>query len=443
MKGYKAILPVALVAAMGLSCGSVITNAVSAKQEYNDYIAQARSYAEKKISVDVDEAYKNAIGINNNLEAYLEWGNYYVEQQNYDTAVSLGEIMVEEFPQESEAFIFLLQNYAQVNDYEAFFEEYNRAKTLGAVNNKLEKLYNQYRYVYKLGYGNYDFAGSFSNGLAVISTETESGTRYGYVSEDGSNATGSVYLKAGYFNSSDEAVAPVVDEKKECCFITTDGERKYVLNPKGITPVEYGMYSSERIVVFDGTNYYLCDINSNIIAGPYNYISTVNSGICVASKGDKWIIINADGEQIGKQEFDGFVLDEKNIAFRTALFANIDGKYYLINEDGKKISNEGYDDAKLFIDGLAAVKQNGKWGFINESGKMVIKSQYDGARSFSNGFAAVCIDDKWGFISISDDGKTVVDAIECQFEDATDFSRTSHNVIVKYGGKWKILSLYN
>ena len=53
-----------------------------------------------------------------------------------------------------------------------------------------------------------------------------------------------------------------------------------------------------------------------------------------------------------------------------------------------------YEDAKLFSDGLAAVKKNGKWGYINEKNEVVIDFAYDHAYAFSEGYAVVGKDDK-------------------------------------------------
>ena len=48
-----------------------------------------------------------------------------------------------------------------------------------------------------------------------------------------------------------------------------------------------------------------------------------------------------------------------------------------------------YEDAKLFNDGLAPVKQDGKWGYINLEGEVVIGFKYDVANIFSEGLAVV------------------------------------------------------
>jgi len=48
-----------------------------------------------------------------------------------------------------------------------------------------------------------------------------------------------------------------------------------------------------------------------------------------------------------------------------------------------------YEDAKMFSDGLAPVKQDGKWGYINLEGEVVIDFAYDVANVFSEGLAVV------------------------------------------------------
>ena len=48
-----------------------------------------------------------------------------------------------------------------------------------------------------------------------------------------------------------------------------------------------------------------------------------------------------------------------------------------------------YEDAKIFADGMAAVKQNGKWGYADTDGNLVIQPQFDLALDFSEGVAVV------------------------------------------------------
>lgn len=69
------------------------------------------------------------------------------------------------------------------------------------------------------------------------------------------------------------------------------------------------------------------------------------------------------------------------------------------NSKGKMITSYYYDDAKMFQEGLAAVKKNGKWGFIDMRGNEIITLKYRDVHSFSEGLAGVQPDNYWGFIN--------------------------------------------
>ena len=144
------------------------------------------------------------------------------------------------------------------------------------------------------------------------------------------------------------------------------------------------------------------------------------------------------GKRLTKDDYDGFILDEKGIAYRNdRAFARKGDLIVMINSSGEEIGNQSYDDADLFFqaNSYAAVKSGGKWGFIDADGKTMIEPQYEEARSFSNGYAAVKSDGKWGFIDTN--GQLVID---CQFDGAKDFN--SHGcVFVNTNGKWQMLAL--
>ena len=73
-----------------------------------------------------------------------------------------------------------------------------------------------------------------------------------------------------------------------------------------------------------------------------------------------------------------------------------------IDKTGKVILSN-YEDAKSFVDGIAAVKSKGKWGFIDKKGKQLIPFKYDDIDNsfggpFKEGLALVKLNDKWGYI---------------------------------------------
>jgi len=62
------------------------------------------------------------------------------------------------------------------------------------------------------------------------------------------------------------------------------------------------------------------------------------------------------------------------------------------------IPNDGWDGASPFYEGLAAVRKDGKWGYINTSGEYVIEPKYNVARPFSCGVAIVSTEEEWFII---------------------------------------------
>lgn len=447
MKNIRVLLPIALVALMAFSCYSLVSQSITQNNEYKSYCAAAEKAEKDKITVDVEENYSKALEMKNTLNLYLKWGQYYVENELFESAVDLGKLMVDEYPNEEKAHEFLLENYLKVNDYENFFEEYKSTTSRGVKSKEINELYNRSKYLYSIDYNSYVDATGFSSKYArvlVDNFDSDVVNTYGFAKESGDLAIKDDYISCGYFNNDDISVAPVVDLKNEAYYIDNNGNRKYVISPEKISVVSLGMYSSGVLSVYDGKNYFLCDINSNIIGGPYLYLSTINSNVGVIEDNDGWKIINQKGEIISKSTFDGFVLDEKEIAFRQGcLIAKTGSSYVLVDEKGEQIGNSKFEDAKMFIDSYAAVKTNGKWGYIDNKGQFIIESQYVDAKSFSNGLAAVYDGYLWGYIFYDEESKKENIAITYSFKDVQNFSQTSNCAFVKIDDTWRLIKLYS
>jgi hypothetical protein len=74
------------------------------------------------------------------------------------------------------------------------------------------------------------------------------------------------------------------------------------------------------------------------------------------------------------------------------------GWHLYIDQTGAVVIAGGFQFARLFAEGLAAVSRNNKWGFIAPSGETAIAMEFDFADSFSEGLARVKKDYKFGFI---------------------------------------------
>ena len=108
--------------------------------------------------------------------------------------------------------------------------------------------------------------------------------------------------------------------------------------------------------------------------------------ICYENENTK--VLNEKGEEIYTQYQDIQPLRFKNILSdlmyeKTTLKYSKDGKYGIIDIDGKKITNAIYDEIETlqFKEGELLVKKDGKYGVINIKGTTLVKTEYDGIES--------------------------------------------------------------
>lgn len=68
-----------------------------------------------------------------------------------------------------------------------------------------------------------------------------------------------------------------------------------------------------------------------------------------------------------------------------------DNGYYFLNVAENSIfpDGKGYEKARGFSDGLAAVKENGLWGYVDKTGQYILPPRYLETFGFSNGYAYV------------------------------------------------------
>ena len=134
-------------------------------------------------------------------------------------------------------------------------------------------------------------------------------------------------------------------------------------------------------------------INTNgekIIETKYDDIKIPNpeKSVFICYENENTKILNEKGEEIYTQYQNIEPLRLKNILSdlmyeKTTLKYSKDGKYGIIDIDGKKITNAIYDDIETlqFKEGELLVKKDGKYGVINIKGTTLVKTQYDGIES--------------------------------------------------------------
>ena len=140
-------------------------------------------------------------------------------------------------------------------------------------------------------------------------------------------------------------------------------------------------------VLKQNDKYGIIDTKGNILINPeYEEVKLPNpeKAIFVCYQGEKTRVFNEKVEEILTQYENVEPIQLKNIASnliyeKSVLKYEQNGKYGLINFEGKKLVDAVYDeiDSLPYKEGELIVKQNEKCGLININGKKIIKTEYD------------------------------------------------------------------
>ncbi|MCB0191184.1 MAG: WG repeat-containing protein [Anaerolineae bacterium] len=246
----------------------------------------------------------------------------------------------------------------------------------------------------------FDFAGEFVEGLAVI----EQDGQYGYIDPSGDVVVEPQYDFAFDFS---EGLAPVA----------VDGEAGYI-DQTGAMVIEPQFddarpFTAEGLaVVRMGQNYGYIDQEGQFVIDPqFESAFSFSDGLAAVAVDGEYGYIDESGTVVIQPQFDFAAGFSEGLA---AVLIN--GQMGFINEEGELVIEPIYNFAQDFSEGLAAVSVDGQVGFIDETGAMVIEPQFNYAENFSEGLAAVRVDDLIGFID-----ETGAMVIEPQFDDARAF----------------------
>ncbi|MEO1435746.1 MAG: WG repeat-containing protein [Bacteroidota bacterium] len=198
----------------------------------------------------------------------------------------------------------------------------------------------------------YERARDFSNGLAAV----RKNGLWGFIDPLGSSIIEPTYVSVGQFS---EGYCSVVNEAGQVGYIDQLGN--WVLPPVYLEALEFH-----------------------------------NGRACVLGKAsdqsEAWGVINTDGEPI--VGFGGIANDRIDLPmYAEGLLAAIDptsGKFGYLDTNGEWAIEPGFDEAKPFSEGLAAVFASNRWTYIDEKGKPRIEGlQILEGGAFKNGLAPV------------------------------------------------------
>lgn len=418
---------VAVVVAGILVLILTISKDSAVEKDYNTNLAYARASAEKLIPYNAYRYYQAALEIRCDDEAVYQ---EFLEQAkalgtNYYNAAVQDYVL--KFPMSSVAYELLCKTYYESGNYSTLLDMALEAREKGAATEQVRNWYNECAYMLRQVKVGVEDPQPFLGGYALVKVN---GT-YGFLKENGDFLLAPVYIGASAMMGTNAAV--------------NDGEEWHMINSAGFKvartskPVDYmGVMIGGKIpIAINGKYAYVTSalvVPDNL---PYDYASNFKNGVAAVKKGNTWALINVNEEQLTDFIFEDVVLDEYDTCCNEGvIFVKKDGKYYMVNTQGRKISDQGFDDAKSFAgSGPAAVCISGKWGFVDATGNVVIDPQYEAANSFNIGLGGVCVDGSWGYINTNGTIR-----IECQFEDCQSFAANGI-AAVKENGTWKYVRL--
>lgn len=164
------------------------------------------------------------------------------------------------------------------------------------------------------------------------------------------------------------------------CFYRNGENKKKQYEVEEVSSFQYyALYEEGKMGIIDA--------KGNLLIKPkYDNVRIPNpeKTVFFCQEGDKLIVLNDRNETLFSDFEEVTPIDLKgtatNIPYeKRVLRYKEDGKYGLIDYDGKKITKPIYEE----IEGLEnkeselRIKQNGKYGVINQKGATLIKAEYD------------------------------------------------------------------
>lgn len=432
MKQSKLIIILLIVLIIGGWGTALLATDIGETKEYNGHIEMAEEYMGRGLYQKAIEEYDAALDIKSTeavwtakLGAYQK--RYEESTKIYDDYLSAAQSAVSYYSKNADYLITLANLYMVRDEYTSAYKALNNAVESGLKNEKVDALLLDVKYAFEIKWKAYTGCSACSNGYYAVS---ETGV-WTYIEQDGSDTDYEQLLFAGPVGASgirvvqDEARAYLIDEKE-----VVQGILKFA-------PTAAGVFSENLIAIKDDKSYSYYNSLGDKQFGEYDAAGAFVNGVAAVQKDGKWFLIDNKGKEVSSEKYEDIILQANGTHLKDGvMIAKKDGTYK-IYRDGKASGN--YSDADIITDdNMIAVCKDGKWGFVDLEGKEILAPKYKDAKSFSNGLAAVSNGEKWGFIDTA--GNLVIDYL---FYGGDYFNAEGCCMVeTGQGTTWQLISLY-
>ncbi len=432
MKNYRKLVPLALIVFMALSIYSMISSAVKSVNELNSLVKKAETYKAQKLYEQAVSTYYEVINVDDDIKYYLNVIDMYFDAGFEDECIAWCEKTVNNFPKNAAGYERSLKSYIKYESYTDAFELLDAFDGRKLKSDKVEKYRKEIEYAFFDKITSYKELKQASSGAIPVKGKNN----WGMISTKNKKIASQEYDFIGYLANGFFAAS----KKDEWYLLDSTGLPTYNVSEqiKGkITDI--GLYNNDLLPICVDGKYAYYNISFKKIFGKYDFAGAFNNGVAAVKEGESWFLINTEGKKISNKMYDNIIVDDRGVCCaKDRIFVATGENYIMIDSSGKQVGKEQFEDAKLFVDDTsAAIKQGSLWGFVDHSGKIIIEPIYKDAQSFSMGLAPVCLTDKWGYINTSNE---IV--YDYEFLDCTAFNSNGTAFVLKDNNFWFLRSFY-
>lgn len=434
MKGSKKIVSILLVVALALSWLNGLGGGLRERNIYYSYLSAAQDSMDKKLYEQAIENYKKFLTYKKDPNVYQNIMDAYELFYKEEKSAYVRNCYIEDmamaasaFPKHAEYWKKQINLYMDEMDNSKAYAVAKSAMNHHVKDDELEQIYEELLYSVKTDYKLYTDYKTCLNGYISVFD----GNQWKVINNKGTDLSSNYQLiglinddgKGIYVNDIDTRLLDK-GEVSRARFNIVIEDAGYYSETSDCVPVKIGQ--KWRYLKGDGT----------FLSGEYDQAGSFYNHVAAVKEGAMWYLLNDNGERISSKNYEDIKLDLYGCHLQgKIILAKENGKYHLYDADFNQIGDFSCDDIDICIDdGLIAYKQGNLWGYINSKGKIVVEPQFAYAKSFSNGMAAVGnADGMWGFINR--DYKEVIDYI---YQDAYYYTSDETCIVSMQEGSYQI-----
>ena len=146
---YKNLIPFVLIIFMAAAWYQIIRDSVNTTRNIMVTWKLPGNFLKDAVLLDAAENYNKAIQMKDSVGLRIELADLYKNNDMMDETSETAQAMISAFPQNAQAYEYLMELYLLQESYGGCFRTYDRANKVGAVSDKMKQMISDIQYKYK------------------------------------------------------------------------------------------------------------------------------------------------------------------------------------------------------------------------------------------------------------------------------------------------------